>query len=48
MSYDKLQMKYDENIEREESILTDLQGYINETNALKDRLAEAHSELDHT
>lgn len=29
MNFDKLQMKYEENIEREENILTDLQSYIN-------------------
>lgn len=42
MNYDKLQVKYDENMEREETILNDLQSYINEVGALKDRLAHAH------
>jgi chromosome segregation ATPase len=46
MNYDKMQIKYDENIEREETILNDLQSYINEVGVLKDRLAQAHTELD--
>ena len=35
INYDKLQMRYDENIGREEDILHDLQIYIDEGNNLK-------------
>lgn len=48
MNFDKMQIKYEEAIEREENILNDLQSYISEGNMLKDRLSQAHSELDQT
>ena len=38
-SYDKLQIRYDENITREEDILHDLQLYIDESKHLKDKLS---------
>lgn len=46
INYDKLEIKYDENIDREETILNDLQAYINETNTLKDRLDQSHTEIN--
>lgn len=45
MNYDKLEIKYDDNIDREESILNDLQSYIHEANTLKDRLDQSHAEI---
>lgn len=45
MNYDKLEIKYDDNIDREESILNDLQSYINEASTLKDRLDQSHAEI---
>ena len=37
-NYDKLQLRYDENISREEDILNDLQIYIDEGSLLKEKL----------
>ncbi len=42
INYDKMQIKYEESIDREENILTDLQSYMAEINALKQRLAYTH------
>lgn len=48
INFDKIQVKYEDCMEREESILNDMQSYISENNMLKDRLGQAHSELDQT
>ena len=41
-SLDKMQHKYNENTDREDDILNELQSYINEVNLLKERLHTAN------
>lgn len=43
--YDKLQIRYEEVMEREENIMNDLQAYMDQINSLKEKLNISHNDI---